>query len=181
MNDYMEQPEPEQPGPRMSFDIRVESFDTSRFYADIVDRAVERMLGQSWQPSQIAKTVQGAVSAEVARRLDGILEEAVAGLLSKPIQKFDTFGSPVGDPISVESLIRDGATAFLTETVDSQGRASRDAFGDKKTRLARIVENAVITGLRKDMEQEAGRVREQLVKHASDAAAAVLTEIGRRR
>ena len=181
MTYYGEQPEPEPPGPRLSFDLKVDSFDTSRFYEDVVNRAVENFVGSAWSPTELGRRVQAAVSEKVTERLNVVLEEAVAALLSKPIQKFDTLGNPVGVPTAVEDIIRDGATLFLSETVDRQGRATRDAYGDTKTRLAHIVEEKIVAGLRKEMEAEASKVRAELIRRASDAAAAVLVELGRGR
>ena len=177
MTFYDEQSEPEAPGPRLSFDLKIESFNTSRFYDDVVNRAVEQMLGASWSPQKLAKDVQAAVQDKVLERLDAVLGDAVTTMLSKPIQQFDTFGEPVGKPISVEDIVRNGATGFLTEHVDRDGKPNRNSYGDKKTRLERLVEDSVNSSLQKEMKVEIDRVRAELINRAAEAAAAVLARI----
>ena len=70
-----------------------------------------------------------------------------------------------------------GATSFLTEHVDRDGKPNRSSYGDKKTRLERIVEDSVNSSLQKEMKVEIDRVRAELINRAAEAAAAVLARI----
>ena len=177
MSYYEQEPPFSEPGPQAEFTVEVKSFDTSTFYADIVNAAVERLVGTSWSPAKLQKDIQARVQEKVDERLNAAVADAVSSLLTKPIQKFDTFGNPVGEARTIEGIVRDGAETFLTETVDSSGRPARDAYGNKQTRLEWLVQQTVVSGLAKDMKTEAEKVRAALVKRASEAAGAALAGV----
>ena len=168
---------PASPGPKASFTVKVDSFDTTTFYDDVVRAAVEQVTGRGWSDSQLVKDIKTATQQKVTARLEAVIDAALADLLAEPIQKFDTFGNAVGAPISVEEIVRNGATTFLTENVDSEGRATRESYGTKYSRLEWLVQRHVIHGLAKEMQAEATKVKAELVSRASAAAAAVLAGV----
>ena len=175
MTYYEEEFDPRQPGPKATFDVKVESFDTSTFYEDIVRAAVDRIVGSRYPESALVKQINEAASALVSKKIDAAIASAIDDLVAKPIQKFDTFGKPVGVPLSVEEIVRAGADRFLTETVDREGRVSTSSYDTKHTRLEWLIERAVLNGLAKEMKTEADKVKTELLKRAGAAAAAVLT------
>lgn len=177
MSYYEQEPPHSEPGPQAEFTVEVKSFDTSTFYTDIVNAAVERLLGASWSSSKLQRDIEARVQAKVDERLNAAVSEAVSSLLTKPIQKFDTYGHPVGEARSIEEIVRNGAETFLTETVDSNGRPTRDSYGTKHSRLEWLVQQNVVHGLSKEMKTEADKVRAALVQRASEAAAAVLAGV----
>lgn len=170
-----EEPQSREAGPKATFNVQVQSFDTSTFYEDIVLAAVDRVVGPCYPESALVKQINEAASALVAKKIDAAISSAIDDLVAKPIQKFDTFGKPVGVPLSVEEIVRAGADRFLTELVDREGRVSTSFYDQKHTRLEWLIERAVLNGLAKEMKTEADKVKSELLKRASAAAAAVLT------
>lgn len=177
MSYYEQEPPFSEPGPKATFNISVESFDTSTFYQDVVRAVVDRILGKNWSEAALEKRINEAVQDKVLERLDATIDKTVKALLTSPIQKYDTFGHPVGEPLSVETIVRNGTETYLTESVDSNGRPTRDNFGGRKTRLERIVEQNVVDGLSREIAEEAKKVRAEVVKRAQEAAAAVLAGV----
>lgn len=169
-----EEPQRCEVGPKATFSIRVESFDTSTFYEDVVRGAVDRIVGPRYPESALVKKINEAAAALVEQKINDTISTAIDDLIAKPIQKYDTFGNPVGLPISVEEIVRVGADKFLTEIVDSEGRSTTSSFGMKYTRLEWLVHRAVVNDLAKEMKEEVYKVRGELLKRASEAAAAVL-------
>lgn len=144
---------------------------------NIVDQAVQMLLDSRYSPTELRRDIEKAVSAQVTERLNNVIGEAVADMLSKPIQRYDTFGKAKGEPLSLESIVRNGANTYMTEKVDSYGKPTRDSFGSPKSRIERLIEEAVVTGLARDMKVEAEKVRAEVVKRANAAAAEILTRI----
>lgn len=166
------------PGPKATFEVKVESFDTSSFYEDVVRAAADRIVGSRYPENAIVKAIHQAAAETIEKRIDAAIASTIDKLLSDPIQKFDTFGKPVGEAMSVEEIVRAGADRLLTETVDREGRSAKNGYGTTyKTRLEWLVENAVLNNLAKDMKAEADKVRTALVQRASAAAAAVLAGV----
>lgn len=158
----------------MKFDV---DLNDALIQEQIVDQAVQVLLDSRYSPSELRRDIEKAVSVQVTERLNAVIGDAVAEMLSKPIQRYDTFGEPEGEPLSIESIVRNGANAYMTEKVDSNGKPTRDSFGSPKSRIERLIEEAVINGLSRDLKTEADRVKAELVKRASEAAAAIFAKI----
>jgi hypothetical protein len=173
--DYPEPPTTE-PGPALELEIQVKSFDTSHVYGDVIDAIVARLIGR-YNDNALTKQITDAVQSRVLARIDAIAGDVVQDLLTKPIQKHDTFGKPIGDPISVEDIVRNGAEKLLTEMVDSEGRVSRDSYGMKHTRLEWLVQKHVVSGLTKELEPYAKAARAAVTQRATEAAAAVIAGV----
>lgn len=174
---YEQEPPFAEPGPKASFNVSVDSFDTGTFYQDILNTVVDRILGKHWSENALERRINEAVTEKVLERLENTIGRTVDELLTKPIQKYDTFGKAVGEPLSVETIVRGGTEAFLTERVDSSGKPTRDNYSGNRTRIERLVEQHVVEGLSRDIAEEAKKVRVEVVRRAQDAAAAVLMNI----
>lgn len=164
--------------PLAKFSISVETFDTSTFYTDMVNSAVQQVLGRpGYSENALQKQVREAVAVLVRERIDAAIAAEVEALVSKPIQKFDTFGNPVGAPVSVEEIVRLGAQQFLTEPVDRDGKPVRDSYTTKDSRIGWMVKKIVVQGLAKDIEEHAKAARAEVTKRAQQAAAAVIAGV----
>jgi hypothetical protein len=163
----------------MKLRLEVESLDTSGLYGDVVRSLAGTILARG---AYSADGIQAAVLSEVDRVISAKLNEAldatIAGILSKPIQKFDVFGNAVGEPTSVEQIVEHGAGVFLHQLVDNDGKpATGHTYGTKKTRIEWLIEKHVIQGLAKELEPHAKLARQEVTKRAAEAAAAVIAGV----
>ena len=172
---YYEEPKHREPGPKATFEVKVESFDTSTFYEDIVAAAVKQVVGPRYPEAALVKQIHEAAAAMISQRIDAAIASTIESLMTKPIQKFDTFGNPVGEALSIEDIVRNGADLLLTQRVDREGRVTSNSYDTKMTRVEWLVQQAVIANLSKEMKAEADKVKAALLQRASAAAAAVLT------
>lgn len=175
---YDQEPEYRERGPLASFEVRVESFDTSHFYADVVRAATDRIVGANYPTSTLVKAVREAADAMVSARINEVLTDTISELLKKPIQRYDTFGNPVGVPLSVEDIIRNGADTVLSEQVDSSGKPTNSAYtANKKSRLEWVVQQAVVSGLERELHDAAKQVRAEVTAKATASVAALLAGV----
>ena len=170
--------EPRTSGPAAKFSVSVESFDTDGFYSAMVCAAVQNITGRAgYSDNALAKQIKETALLKITERLDAALDTTLDELLARPIQAFDTFGNPVGTAVYLEEIVKNGASTFLTEPVNSDGKPARDSYGTKKSRLAWAIERQVVNGLAKMVEDEAKAVRAEVAKRAKDAVAAVLAGV----
>lgn len=104
--------------------------------------------------SQVEKVMQEIVNDKVG--------ELVVEALQSGVQKTNTFGDPIGEPISLKQMLLNSTNKFLSEMVDSSGRSGHSSYGTTKTKFQWIIDNAV------DHE-----FRSQLKKHIDEARKAV--------
>lgn len=151
--------------------------DDDRVRNEIVEHAVSVLLDSRYSPTELRREIEKVMSARVVERLNETISLTVDEMLSKPIQRYDTFGNAAGEPLSIESIVRNGANAYMTENVDSQGKPSTSGWGTAKSRIEWLIESSVLNNLARDLKTEADRVRVELVKRASEAAAAVFAKL----
>lgn len=175
--EYEDDPAP--PGPPMKLRLEVESLDTSGLYGDVVSSLAKTILGRgAYSDGGIQKAVLAEVDRLISAKLTAALDETIANLLSKPIQKFDTYGNPVGEAIGVDAIVKNGAEVFLHQQVDSEGKpAQLNAYGTKQTRIEWLIQKHVVQGLAKEVEPYAKLARQEVSKRAAEAAAAVIAGV----
>lgn len=174
MSDYDD--EPHGPGPAMNLTLTVESLDTSGLYSDVVRVLADRLMGERWSESCLRAFVVAAVSQRVEQRLDGILAEGAAEMLTKPIQKRDAFGNAVGEPTDLGKIVETAGAAFLTEKVKENGQPASQ-YDNGATRMEWIVRKIVNDALTKNLTEEAKRLRAELEARAKAAVAELLTKV----
>lgn len=157
----------------MKIEIQI---DETRVEEQMIQEIADRLL-QTYSETKLTQAVKKAMDAEVLRRLDKVIEEQVQDMLSRPIQTYDTFGKPVGNPLSLSDVFRTGADTYLTQLVKSDGTPSNSQYDTRKTRLHWVVENVALEGLNKHIQDAAKTLRLELQKKATAAAAQLITQI----
>lgn len=157
----------------MKIEIQI---DETRVEEHVIQEIADRLL-RTYSESKLAQTVKKAMDAEILRQLDKVIEQHVESMLSRPIQTYDAFGSPVGKPLSLSDVLRSGADTYLTQLVKSDGTPSNSQYDTRKTRLHWTVEKVTIEGLNKHIQDEAKTLKLELQKKATAAAAQLITQI----
>ena len=157
----------------MKIEIQI---DETRVEEHVIQEIADRLI-QTYSETQLARTVKKAMDAEVLLRLERVIEEQVQNMLSRPIQTYDTFGNPVGKPLSLSDVLRAGADTYLTQLVKSDGTPSNSQYDTRKTRLHWVVEKVAIEGLNKHIQDEAKTLKLELQRKATAAAAQLITQI----
>jgi len=157
----------------MKIEIQI---DETRVEEQMIQEIADRLL-QTYSEAKLAQAVKKAMDAEILLRLDKVIEEQVQDMLSRPIQTYDTFGSPVGKPLSLSDVLRTGADTYLTQLVKSDGTPSNSQYDTRKTRLQWAVEKVALEGLNKHIQDAAKTLKLELQKKATAAAAQLITQI----
>lgn len=157
----------------MKIEIQI---DETRVEEHVIQEIADRLL-QGYSEAKLAQTVKKVMDTEILFRLDKVIEEHVQDMLSRPIQTYDTFGSPVGKPLSLSDVLRAGADTYLTQLVKSDGVPSNSQYDTRKTRLQWVVEKVAMEGLSKYVQNEAKSLKLELQKKATAAAAQLITQI----
>lgn len=157
----------------MKIEIQI---DETRVEEQMIQEIADRLL-QGYSETKLAQTVKKAMDAEILRRLDKVIEEQVQSMLSRPIQTYDTFGSPVGKPLSLSDVLTAGAETYLTQLVKSDGTPSNSQYDTRKTRLHWTVEKVALEGLNKHIQDTAKTLKLELQRKATAAAAQLITQI----
>lgn len=81
--------------------------------------------------------VQARIKKKIHEDVDGIidstLKETIDSILEKPITPIDSWGEPKGEPRTLKEMIKTRAETYLSEKVNSEGRA--DTYNAKSSRL----------------------------------------------
>lgn len=157
----------------MKIEIQI---DETRVEEQMIQEIADRLL-QGYSETKLAQTVKKAMDAEILRRLDKVIEEQVQSMLSRPIQTYDPFGSPVGKPLSLSDVLTAGAETYLTQLVKADGTPSNSQYDTRKTRLHWTVEKVALEGLNKHIQDEAKTLKLELQRKATAAAAQLITQI----
>ena len=150
--------------------------DETRIEEQVIHELADRIL-TGYSSDSISTKVKTALDQVILDRLNTVLEEQVRDMFSKPIQKYDTFGNKVGEPISMETIIQNGANIYLTELVDSNGKPSNSQYETRKTRLQWVIERVALDGLSKEIKAEAETLKTALKQKAQAAVSQLLTQI----
>lgn len=133
----------------------------------IVQAVVARIQGQA------TKSILRMVEDEAQRTIDGIVKERVTAILSGPIQSTDYYGNPKGEPTSVELMTMNAVDRWL-KPGDSRNNYSgnnRGTMGELIEGLVKKHAEALVKPIVEDSKQQ---ITKDLVRQASEAAAAVL-------
>lgn len=157
-------------------EIKIE-LDESHIMEQVIQEIADRLMNQ-YGTAALAAVVKKAVDADIQTRLDETILVHTQNIISKPIQRFDTFGQPVGTPLSLEEIVRSGAERYLTEMTKHDGTISTSNYDtNRKPRLMWAVERVAIEGLAAHINTEAKAIKAELQKKATAAAAQLLTQI----
>lgn len=170
--------------PAMPDDIRVEVSIRPPTTAQVSHALAQRVLDAYGSAAKIAEaaeeTIRATIESKVADQINGVISD----LLLKPLQPTDGFGSPVGEPVTLASLIQHEAKQYLTANVDYHGKLTkRGGFGDRgKTRLDFIVSEALREQFKTSIDAEVRKMVEQvkaatLASISADVAKAIAARV----
>lgn len=158
---------------QFSFDLTTvigQSYDGSPItladrVAEIVSTQVVQKAGQEWYPRV------RATADEVANRL---VEERFRDVLEREFVPTDGYGSPKGEPTTINELITKRAEAWLTEKHSSRGQAT------SQTRLAHLIDEAIGRAFETEIKKVVTAAQAQATAAVAVKAAEVFAEIIRR-
>lgn len=102
------------------------------------------------------------IDSAVAERVRAVVEE----LLERPMQRTDGYGAPVGEPVSMASVIRARVESWATELVDLHGKpkSAGSYSGEYRTRLeatiAELARSDMATAIGKEVEKVKADLKE---------------------
>lgn len=159
--------------------VDVESVDERILSASVVKRISDRILNKGFNKSNLEQEIKDRVLEEVDRRIDEIVAEKLDNLMQLKLRRTDAFGSPLGEPKAVSTIISEGVEPYLNQIVDNNDRPVKgDPFYANKesTRLERAVSAALGRHMGisvKNAAKEAGEAVQQRIK---EKAAAIMAE-----
>lgn len=112
------------------------------------------------------------ISEKIEARATAIVED----LLTKPIQRTDTFGQPTGEPVSLHAILAKEIEGWCAASVDSSGREGRDSYGTRTTRLEWLVKQVASSDLQQAVTKEVDRIKAELKSAATGAIAKQIAE-----
>ncbi len=128
----------------------------------IVDRAVNR---EGWQ--RLADQVR-EIRAEVIREL---VRPQIEAAIAKPVQKTNSYGDKVGEPVTLTELIIDEARKALRAPADSYNRGGETVIGKA---VAEAVKKAFAAEIAAEVAKARALVSDEIGKHVAAAVQAGL-------
>lgn len=128
----------------------------------------EGTLGEALLDRAANKLVSGTARDDLRRRIEQIrddeireqLRPTIAAALDAPVQLFNEYGSPKGDPITLRDLILERGTALFKVKAGGYGNKSPlDQFITEE--IDRQFKNELNTAMKQAREQVLAAVREQ--------------------
>lgn len=125
--------------------------------------------------SDAGKSFHAVAVGAINKAVEGKIAERLEVLISKPIQKTDTYGNPVGEPTSFDAMIGEAVDRALTSHVDLYGKPK--PYGSSKgmhdlTLFEYALRRVALEGLDKEVRAAARKVNQ-------DAKAAVAKEVAK--
>lgn len=123
---------------------------------------------------QLADELRVAVQEEIREQVAARVEEIIAATLEEGVRKTDTWGQPVGEPVTVATLIRQETENFLTAVSGDYNR--------RETRLQKLLREQVDRAWTKEANAAVAAGKEQVMATLRAKAAEVVADtIGRLR
>jgi len=105
------------------------------------DREVQRVIKEV--AGRVYDDIKPKVEKKILEGLDNQVNLALAIMLDTEIQPTDRWGAPEGVAISIRAMLQRDAEAWLTESVDYQGRRGSESYGNKYPRIHWIIQEAL--------------------------------------
>lgn len=154
MSDFMDFPEEDEFQEALTAsqpaDIRVEVAVRPPSTEEIANTMAHMLLRDYTSAGALRRAAEEAVRASVAAVVEARITPILNDLLEKPLQPTDGFGNPIGQPTSLQEIIRSEALQFLTTTVDRDGRAHKGNSYDKNATRLEYTVGQVIRAMFKD-------------------------------
>jgi len=147
---------------------------------DIIDKCVEKVLDQLNEDdssvfSEVRRLAVNAIIEEAKPKIDGILDQALAGLVDAEFTPVDEWGQPIRKKsTTLRALVKERANAFLGEQVNSDGKTcSYQTVGSRAEWIAKKAATDAITWdvkqeITKAVETAKAEIKSQLAKHIAE-------------
>jgi uncharacterized membrane-anchored protein YjiN (DUF445 family) len=101
--------------------------------------------------------------------------EWVAAALSKPIQPLNSWGEPKGDKTTIQALIEERAQGFMTEKVDSHGKAGE--YRSETPRYLWAAQKVAEDALQKELRPSLDKVVAEMKREIQKGIAQVVSDL----
>lgn len=85
---------------------------------------------------KLESLTESAFNGAIRKAADEMLKE----MLNRPQRKTNSWGEPVGDPVTMRDYIADRFEKYMSETVDREGRKSTSSYDKGRTRSEWLIE-----------------------------------------
>lgn len=143
---------------------------------DVRDSIIENV------STRIIESIQKTVVDEVAKKATSVVEAQVndwiKGALERPIQPLDRWGEASGDKTTIHNLIERRAQDFMTEKVDSNGKAGDNYNRDTPRYLwaaRQVAQEAMDKDLRPHLDAVIKEMKTQVSGGITKAVADILS------
>lgn len=142
--------------------------DTSGLHEQIVERTSHLLL------ERLQGTVEREARSRILPAIDTALNTLVESALTRVFTPVDAFGEPAGQKTTIASLLAKKAEDFLSEKVNTSGRA--DGYGDKRPRYEFIVGKMLQEAFDSQVQQEVRKIATEAKAQAKAAVTKLLVE-----
>ena len=137
-------------------------------------------------PSKFQTLVRARVEAKVSAAVDAISERVVGGMVEERLTALtfpqtNGYGERKGEPLTLLEFIARRADTYLSEQVDSEGRAGRDCYGSARNpRVVWMLEKWLASRIKDDMERALKNANAKIVGGIEEVVKANLADIANR-
>ncbi len=124
----------------------------------------------------IAKKAGTAVEQALKDEISDWVKEQVTQTILAPIQRTNSYGSPVGEPVSLVDLILECAQSYLSAWVNCRGEDDRHGSTGSMPRAAFIARQVTEQIVKEAIEPEVAKVREAVKAQVSARVGELIVE-----
>ena len=141
---------------------------------DILDKAAEKLLEGCDTEGYLIDEVRRQCVSEIVKsatpKIDGILNEALAGLVDAKFTPVDEWGEPMRKTsTTLREMVKEKALKFLAEKVDKDGKSTYQAVGSRGEWMAKKAATEAITyEVKKELTKAVESAKSDLTKLVAD-------------
>jgi uncharacterized membrane-anchored protein YjiN (DUF445 family) len=117
----------------------------------------------------VIRSVKYEAEKKVQERVNELVDSTYNEFLNGTVSLTDKWGDVTKKNVSIKNLIKEQCDKWLTETVDKDGRPSRDTWGSNKTRVEYFVDQQISKQTKSMSEQIVKKVNEEMKKFITDS------------
>lgn len=149
---------------------------------DILDKAAEKLLASFDEErgdlsSQIKEKVSREIIVSMKGKVESLLQKTVSDLVDTPFMPVDEWGQPQRkESTTLRKMVKDRAVAFLTEQVDSDGKANsyRSNMSRGEWLARKAAESVVDFECKKELTKAVETAKAEIKKRVADHITEIL-------
>jgi hypothetical protein len=107
----------------------------------------------------VGKVAEEIIREQVMKELGNTVAETFKSIIDEPVQTTNMYGEPKGPKKTLREVLVEQAAKYMSEDVDSSGKAARYHSDKKSSRLEYIARKAIREEWESVMKEEIGQIK----------------------